>query len=273
WLDPGLRTALRCGVSRPGGRRAFRALGLAGGGAWSPELWALAAADVRPNPAPCRLGLRRPGRTRRCLTAPRERRTTKQKPLRPAEPAASRLGAFAAGTCGDAKGRRRAVRPGPPRLCGAERRWDDDGPARRPPARRAAARRGAQSPGVLTGPSASAGDPRRRLLRAARAPRCPRAPATLLPEAAAGWGQGPAWMAATSRRRLICCRSAGAWATAAPPPQPRASPRPGPPRSPRRTSSPESTSRRRCPWLRTQPRSAGLGCSNPACPSLPLLPH
>lgn len=55
-------------------------------------------------------------------------------------------------------------------------------------------------------------------------------------------------MAATSRRRRICCRSAGAWATAAP----RASPRPGPPRSPPRTSSPGSTSRRRCPWPRTQ---------------------
>lgn len=63
-------------------------------------------------------------------------------------------------------------------------------------------------------------------------------------------------MAATSRRRRICCRSAGAWATAAP--RPLASPLPGPPRSPRRTSSPESTFRRRCPWLRTQV-SAGWG--------------
>ncbi|XP_073092193.1 BAH and coiled-coil domain-containing protein 1 isoform X3 [Manis javanica] len=67
----------------------------------------------------------------------------------------------------------------------------DDGPARRPPARRAAARRGAQSAGVLTGPSAAAGDPRRRLLRAARAPRCPRAPATLLPGGGGGPGPGP----------------------------------------------------------------------------------
>lgn len=72
-------------------------------------------------------------------------------------------------------------------------------------------------------------------------------------------------MAATSRRRRICCRTAGAWATAAPLPL-RALPRPGPPRSPRHTSSPESTSRRRCPWLRTQVSAArgGRGRGGPA---------
>lgn len=70
-------------------------------------------------------------------------------------------------------------------------------------------------------------------------------------------------MAATSRRRRICCRSAGAWATAAPRP-PRASPRPGPPRSPPRTSSPGSTSRRRCPWPRTQVSAGRRGPRAPA---------
>lgn len=135
----------------------------------------------------------------------------------------------------------------------------DHGPARRSPARSAAARGEAQSAGVLTGSAICAsGDLGRRLLRAARAPPALRAvprprPRCLLEAAAAGRGRGrgPAWMAETSRRRRICYRTAGAWATAAPPP-PRASPPPAPPRNRPRISSPESTSRRRCRWLRTQ---------------------
>lgn len=113
---------------------------------------------------------------------------------------------------------------------------------------------------MLTGSAVCAsGDPGRRLLRAARAPPALRAvprprPRCLLEAAAAGRGRGrgPAWMAETSRRRRrICYRSAGAWATAAPPP-PLASPPPALPRNRPRISSPESTSRRRCRWLRTQ---------------------
>lgn len=133
----------------------------------------------------------------------------------------------------------------------------DHGPARRSPAWSAAARGEAQSAGVLTGSAICAsGDPGRRLPRAARAPPALRVvprprPRCLLEAAAAGRGRGPAWMAETSRRRRICYRSAGAWATAAPPP-PRASPPPAPPRNRPRISSPESTSRRRCRWLRTQ---------------------
>lgn len=141
---------------------------------------------------------------------------------------------------------------------------------------------------MLTGPAAAAaaGDPRHRLLRAACAPPARRAAPGPRPccsrEAAAGRGRGrgPAWMAATSHRRLICCRSAEAWATAAPPP-PRASPRPGPPRSPPLTSSPESTSHRRCPWLRTQVSAGRAGAGEETLPrggdgrgsdgSLPLL--
>lgn len=146
----------------------------------------------------------------------------------------------------------------------------DHGPARRPPARSAAARREAESAGVLTGSAAcAAGDPRRRLLRATRAPpalrAAPRPRPRCLLEAAAGRGRGPAWMAETSRRRRICCRSAGAWATAAPP-QPRASPPPAPQRSRPRISSPESTSRRRCRWLRTQvsAQPGRVRCTGPA---------
>lgn len=91
-------------------------------------------------------------------------------------------------------------------------------------------------------------------------PEPPRAPAALLPGGGGpGPGPGPAWMAATSRRRRrICCRSAGAWATAAPPP-----------RSPPRPSRPESSSRRRCPWPRTQVSArGGGGCPAPSL-SLP----
>lgn len=123
---------------------------------------------------------------------------------------------------------------------------------------------------MLTGSAVcAAGDPRRRLLRAARAPpalrAAPRPRPRCLLEAAAGRGRGPVWMAETSRRRRICCRSAGAWATAAPQP-PRASPLPAPPRSRPRISSPESTSRRRCRWRRTQvsAQPGRLRCRGPA---------
>lgn len=169
-----------------------------------------------------------------------------------------RNGAFAAGTLRDQKGKLRAARLGCLWLLQAKRGSDDHGPARRSPAWSAAARGEAQSAGVLTGSAICAsGDPGRRLPRAARAPPALRVvprprPRCLLEAAAAGRGRGPAWMAETSRRRRICYRSAGAWATAAPPP-PRASPPPAPPRNRPRISSPESTSRRRCRWLRTQP--------------------
>ncbi|KAM7334696.1 hypothetical protein ACRRTK_008016 [Alexandromys fortis] len=179
-----------------------------------------------------------------------------------------RYGAFAAGTLRDQKGKLRATRSGCLWLWQAKRGSDDHGPARRPPARSAAARREAESAGVLTGSAAcAAGDPRRRLLRATRAPpalrAAPRPRPRCLLEAAAGRGRGPVWMAETSRRRRICCRSAGAWATAAPP---RASPPPAPQRSRPRISSPESTSRRRCRWLRTQvsAQPGRVRCTGPA---------
>lgn len=66
------------------------------------------------------------------------------------------------------------------------------------------------------------------------------------------------------RRRRICYRSAGAWATAAPPP-PLASPPPALLRNRPLISSPESTSRRRCRWLRTQVsvRPGRVRCGRP----------